>query len=237
MHFCLRLPLAFALVVAATRPARAADAVVAGDAAPAKTAIVAGDPPPIKPKSSPPAKPAVAPSGAHCLFSPRPECNEYGVVELALSGGGTYSRAGWQSGARFSTEIGILVASTTSFHWGPALDLGFDLGRLAVGWSLSPKLRGRLWLGRTVALEGSAGTVFERYKVLEIHATGNRIGLAGEFGISYHGVWAAVGNVAVAANTAGIGGPELRLLLGFRGNLEGWKGALTGPLGSRSDDD
>lgn len=187
---------------------RAAPRVAATKATPAQVAAPA-------PRSSS--------TGLPCLLLPRPDCRDYGLLDLSIAGGRSHSYGRWHGALRLSTGVGLLVAATPHLHWGPALDLGFDIGGATSGWSAVPKVHGRLWLGETdFTLEGSIGSLFERYSFKEGYETRNRVGAAADLAFSYHGAASLFGSMSLAADPSGDGGAELRLLIGFRASVIIW---------------
>jgi hypothetical protein len=210
------------LVVASTiaAPARAGGA---GDG----DSLGAAEPWHVEAVKSPAAKPTSALpralSNLPCVFIPRPDCRDYALLELTLAGGESRSYVGWQWALRGSTELGLLVAATHHLHWGPALEVGFDIGRITSGWSAVPKVRGRLWLGESsFMLEGSIGTLFERYAFNDGEEVRNRVGGAADLAFSYHGLGSLLGSVSLGADPLGVGGGEVRLLVGFRASVLTW---------------
>ncbi|MFS8067170.1 MAG: hypothetical protein ACMG6S_12435 [Byssovorax sp.] len=213
-------------------------------AASAEDAVVAGDPWQVATPKRPPPAPAPTPtrtpssSWSHfpCMILPRPSCRDYGLLELSLAGGESHSYVGWQWAFRGSAEVGLLVAATPHLHGGPALEVGFDLGRVTSGWSAVPKVRGRLWLGESnFTLEGSIGTLFERYAFNDGYEARNRVGAAADLAFSYHGAGSLLGSVSFAADPTGHGGAEVRLLVGLRASLLTWGLIAAAPFAGRSN--
>lgn len=209
-------------------------------AASAEEAVVGSDPWQIATPKRPPPHPTTAPppsssrSSFPCMILPRPDCRDYGLLELSLAGGESHSYVGWQWAFRGSAEIGLLVAATPLLHWGPALELGFDLGRVTSGWSAVPKIRGRLWLGESsFTLEGSIGTLFERYAFHDGYEARNRVGGAADLAFSYHGAGSLLGSASLAADPTGDGGAEVRLLVGFRASLLTWGIIVAAPFAAQ----
>jgi hypothetical protein len=205
----------------------AAALLVAPSARADAAAAVAGEPwqiaTPKRPAAPPVAPPKPKPTPLPCMFVPRPDCRDYPLLELSLAGGESHSYVGWQWALRGTAELGLLVAVTPHLHVGPALEIGFDEGRITSGWSAVPKVRGRLWLGESnFTLEGSIGTLFERYAFHDGYEARNRVGAAADLSISYHGVGSLLGSVSLAADPTGVGGTEVRLLFGFRGSVLAW---------------
>jgi hypothetical protein len=166
-----------------------------------------------------------------CIFVPRPDCRDYPLFELSLLGGESHSYVGWQWAVRGTIELGLLVAARPHFHWGPALEVGFDAGRITSGWSAVPKVRGRLWLGESnFTLEGSTGMLFERYAFNDGYEARNRVGAAADLSLSYHGVGSLVGSASLAADPTGVGGTEVRLLVGFRASSIAWGVIVAAPF-------
>lgn len=217
------------LFSAALLLASAADGAARADDAPTAEEpwhIVSNAPKRPAAKLTPPSAQAqtqARPRALPCIFVPRPDCRDYPLLELSLAGGESHSYVGWQWALRGTTELGLLVAATPHLHWGPVLEVGFDVGRITSGWSAVPKVRGRLWLGESnFTLEGSLGTIFERFAFHGGTEAGNRFGAATDLSFSYHGVGSLLGSASLAADPTGRGGAEVRLLFGFRASSIAW---------------
>lgn len=166
-----------------------------------------------------------------CVFVPRPSCRDYPLLELSLAGGESRSYVGWQWALRGTAELGGLVAATPRFHVGPVVEVGFDKGRITSGWSVVPKVRGRLWLGQSnFTLEGSTGFLIEHYAFHDGEENRYRIGVAADLSFSYHGAGSLLASLSMGADPGGIGGAEVRLLVGFRASLLVWGIIAVAPL-------
>lgn len=171
-----------------------------------------------------------------CILIPHPTCAVTPFLELGLSGGESYGYIGKQWLFRGFAEVGVLVAARRNprFHWGPVVDVGFDVGRVTSGFSVSPKLRGRYWVGGSeyslFTLDGAIGPSFERATFNGGLATDNRAGAAADVGFLYHGVLGLFAGGFVLADPRGVAGREVRVVAGVRGTLVGWLVALA-PIG------
>ncbi len=171
-----------------------------------------------------------------CIFKPQPNCEITPHVELGMGWGESYGDVGWQWSYRGFVEVGVLSATdlSTDLHWGAVVDVGFDLGRVTDGWTVSPKVKTRYWLGGSpVNLDWAIGPTFERYQYPQGTDSGTRLGLTTDLSLGVYGIVNVYGSVGRLQDYGGYGDSEIRLLAGVRGTMVMWGAILCALSGCR----
>ena len=157
-----------------------------------------------------------------CIFIPSHRCAITPHVELGMGWGESYGDVGWQWSYHGFFEVGVLSASQLSqqLHWGPVIDVGFDLGRVTEGWTVSPKVKTLYWIAASpINLDWAIGPSFERYTYPSGTDSGTRLGLTTDLSLGVYGVVNVYGSVARLQDYGGYGDSEIKLLAGVRGTL------------------
>jgi hypothetical protein len=158
-----------------------------------------------------------------CIVIGRPGCGTQPLVELGMGWGESSSYVGTQWSMHGYIDAGLLVGLHDNFQLGPTAELGFDVGRVNSGYTLSTKLRARYWIGGWyVSLDGAAGAAFEHFTFDGGTENGTREGVVAELGLSVLGVLGPYAAVYALGDPGGRGSHEERWIVGFRGSIASW---------------
>jgi hypothetical protein len=165
--------------------------------------------------------------GVPCVVIGRPGCGTQALLEIGMGWGESSSYVGTQWSYRGYLDAGLLVGLGDDFQLGPTAELGFDVGRVNSGYTLSPKLRARYWIGGWyIALDGAAGAAFEHFTFDEGTENGTREGVVAELGLSVLGVLGPYAAIYALGDPGGRASHEERWIVGFRGSIASWFAAI-----------
>jgi hypothetical protein len=169
-----------------------------------------------------------------CFFLAEPGCRATTVIEFSPAGGVSDSHIGSQSIFRGVMAVGLLApvpGTRAELHFGPELDLGFDVGESTSDWTVSSKARARWYVAGTLfVIEGSGGLVFERFAFHDALETGTRVGTEWDLALGFGGIVGPFATGAVLGDLTGRTDTNLRLTAGVRMNLMAWAAVLVGPF-------
>jgi hypothetical protein len=169
--------------------------------------------------------------GMPCVIIGRPGCGTQPHIELGMGWGESSSYVGTQWSYHGFIEAGMLVGLSPDWQLGPVAELGFDVGRVNSGYTLSPKLKARYWIGGWyISVDGAVGATFERFTFDGGWESGTREGLTAELALTVLGAIGPYAAVYQLGDPGGLASTETRWIIGFRGSVASW-GLALGALG------
>lgn len=162
------------------------------------------------------------------ILIPYPDCEKTIHFDLGIAWQRSFNDADWQTYARGFIESGVLLAAERrpSFHIGPVVEFGFDLGNLETGWHLTPKLMGRLWIESIVTLEAAVGgTVAHTILKDPGVVSQTRVGGYASVAFTLHGLFGPFIATEQLFDPSADHGRDHRFILGLRGTVGFWAAA------------
>jgi len=181
----------------------------------------------VEPPSQEPAESNDEVSDLPCLFVGRPGCGTQPTIELGMGWGESTSYVGTQWSYHAYAEVGMLVGLSRDFQLGPVAEIGGDTGRVTSGYTFSPKIKARYWIGGWyISLDGALGAAFEQFTFDGGTENGTRSGLTADLGFTVLGVAGPYAALYELGDPGGHDSSETRWIVGIRGNLLGWGAVL-----------